>query len=334
VCAPTIRQGRASDIDAAAEAWTALGGETYLATFTIPHGIEDDPGELLQVLSRMWRQMRETREFRSWRDDSGVVGFIKAVEVPYGANGFHPHLHVLFFSKKRRMLPARLAESWRRRFDLEGFNYVPKVSFDIRKLTRSGIGIYLGKIHQGWGAGAELARADLKTSSLNPAQLLDLAYDEFRQLDPADSATGEVLPWDRNPDARWLPLWAALERGTKGVRWIEWGKGLRGCAAGWQMKAIIDGHVLDGKLLEVDEATDTEAASGAEADTVAASWHVPGPVWMAFRCSGQLGLLLQALISNDGERYGAWRIVSAPDPAWRPRSSPVRAPPSRQLEAV
>lgn len=327
VCAPTIRQARAADIDAAAEAWTALGHETYLATFTIPHGVEDDPGDLLAVLGRMWRQMREGQAFRNWRRDAAVEGFIKAVEITYGANGWHPHLHVLFFSKRRRMLPARLAELWRTRFELEGWSYVPKVSCDVRKLTRKGIGVYLGKINQGWGAGAELARADLKSRSLSPADLLDLAFEEFAGLDPASVTTGEVVPWDENPAARWLLRWAELERATKGLRWIEWGKGLRKRAGGWQMQAIVNGHQLEGKLLTVEEASDQEAARGVDADQVVASWHVPGPVWLRFRAAGQLGLLLQALISNDGERYGAWRVVSWIDPDWRPRSGPSRASP-------
>jgi hypothetical protein len=191
--------------------------------------------------------------------------------------------------------------------------------------------VYLGKIHQGWGAGAELARADLKSRSLTPADILDLAYEEYSTLDPASVTTGEVVPWVENPAADWVLRWAELERSTKALRWIEWGKGLRARAGAWQMQAIVAGHQLEGKLLAVQEATDQEAARGVDAEQVVASWHVPGHVWMRFRAAGQLGLLLQALISNDGERYGALRVVSWIDPEWRPRSGPARAPPAPLL---
>lgn len=330
-CAPVIRQRRAGDIEAAAEAWRLLGGETWLATFTIPHGVGDELGSLLDQLRGMWRALGSSTGYRNWRKDCAIEGVIKVVEVTYGANGWHPHLHVLFFGKRSRFDVRRLAELWRKRFDIEDLGYVPHVSFDARRLTGRGIGAYLGKVQSGWGAGAELARGDLKAGSLTPAELLDLAAAEYAELDPAAVTTGEVVPWRENPAARWLHLWEELERGSKNVRWIEWGKGLRARAGGWQMKAVVAGHELRCELLTVDEASDVEAARGADAEHVAASWHVPGHVWLRFRRAGQLGLLLQALISNDGERYGAWRIVCAVDPDWVPRAGPVRGPPAELI---
>lgn len=297
VCAPTIRARRAADIEGAHEANCLTGGQSWFATFTVPHGVGDSAGSTLALLRSMWRDMQQSSPFRSWREAVGLRGFVRSWEVTYGDNGFHWHLHVLFFTE-RSIDPERVAGLWRRQFERVGLggSYVPGVSFDVRRLKRNGIGSYIGKVNTAWGAGAELARADLKRRSVGPAQLLELAFHEWERL----TLTGEV---------RFQRLWEQLENAAKGLRWIEWSRGLRVAAGSWQLEAVIAGESLTQELLTPDEASDVEAAAGSDADEVVASWHVPASVWRRFRRIGELGVLLSALVSNDGERFGCWRVV-------------------------
>jgi hypothetical protein len=312
LCAPTIRSTRAADIEAAVEAWHLRGGEVWFLTLTIPHAAGDDLGDNLSQLRRMWRRMWNGKAGQALKQSMGRVGYVRAFEVTWTYdNGWHPHLHVLLFTKARRMEPRRVLGRWRSCFDAEGIGdrWVPYVSADLRKVTRRGAGAYLGKIHQEWGAGVELARSDVKRGvGLGGQQLLELA------------STGEV---------EWVDRWREWEHGTKALRWIEWSRGLRAKAGVWQLEAMVDGHELQATLLTKDEATDEEAASGPDADEVVASWHVPAPVWNRFRLAGMLGVLLGALVNNDGERYGCRRITPWLDPSWRPMALD-RGPPSSE----
>lgn len=315
VCAPVIRQKRSMDIDAAQEAWIARGGSTYFATFTVPHELGDSPAVVLDRLRTMWRKMQQATGFRSWKASVGFEGMIRAFEVTYGRNGWHWHLHVLLFVEGNKIEAPRLAACWRRQFERSGIGgqYVPKVSFDVRKLSRRGIGSYLGKVSVEWGAGAEMARQDMKRRSIGPAQMLELAHDEWTQL----TLTGDVT---------WQRRWEGLEKASKRLRWIEWGKGMRDRACVWQMEAIVAGHELQGVLLSKVEETDEEAAVGDDAEQVVASWHVPASVWRKFRRAGELGLLLAALVSNDGHRYGCWLVTPHVGPGYSVASDPRGSP--------
>lgn len=303
VCSPTIRSTRAADIEAAVEAWHALGGDVWFLTLTVPHGPDDWLGDTLTRIQTMWRQMTQGTGWRNLRRDGGVQGMVRAWEITWTeTGGWHPHIHVLIFANSRRLEPLRVIEQWRSRWDHNGFGdrWVPHVSADIRKVSRrsGGIAAYLGKVNMEWGAGLELARADAKVGrGLNAAQLLELA------------ATGEV---------EWVERWRDWERCTKGMRWIEWGRGLRDRAAGWQLQALAQGVELEGVPLLIPEKTDEEAASAEDADDVVASWHVPAEVWSAARARGQLGDLLEALVRDEGERWGCWRITPWVPPDWRP----------------
>jgi hypothetical protein len=309
VCAPVVRARRAADIDAAVEAWRALGNEVWFVTMTVPHGRRDPLGQVLDGLRSMWREAWQGSQGQKLKKAIGLDGFVRAFEVTYGKSGWHPHIHALLFTRGREFSPQRVINRWRSRFVAAGLGerWQAGVSVDVRKVTDANVGAYLGKVRQEWGAGVELARADLKRGKgLTPQQLLELA------------STGE---------ARWVTLWREWESFTKGLRWIEWSRGLRDRAASWQLDLTAMGVELRCDPLSVDEVSDEEAASADDAREVAASWHVPAEVWSSFRRAGKIGVLLTALVANDGERYGCFCVVPWRDPGWRPGA--LDSPPPR-----
>jgi len=52
---------------------------------------------LWELLSKGWGYMTAGRQWIQFKETFGLVGTIKAVEVTHGGNGWHPHIHVLFF---------------------------------------------------------------------------------------------------------------------------------------------------------------------------------------------------------------------------------------------
>jgi hypothetical protein len=64
-----------------------------LVTFTIAHGYADDWAEVVERLYQAFT-LFDKRMAKAYRK-AGCVGKLKALEAPIGANGLHPHLHVL-----------------------------------------------------------------------------------------------------------------------------------------------------------------------------------------------------------------------------------------------
>ena len=294
VCAPKVRSTRAADIESAVEAWHALGESVVFATFTVPHSRSDSLASVLANVREGWRHCVNSTVGRRVMSDEWVSGFIRSVEVTYGQNGWHAHIHALFFVPSDVLFTA-FVEPWQAYFKVKGWKFIPRVSCDVRIVSpgasSDGIGAYLGKLGQTWGAGLELARADLKRAkSVTPQQILELA------------ASG---------DKKYYMLWCEWEVATKGVRWIEWSRKLRAKAIGWQTAASARGHLLHQGLLDTEAASDVEAAAANHLGDVVAVVHVPKVVWQKWRNAGRLGELLQNLTGNQGAALGCWTISTA-----------------------
>lgn len=301
-CASTIRGARARDIEAAVEAAHAVGLQVWFLTLTVPHAAGDDLGSTLDRVRDYWRRMQQSRGTRALFGSMRVEGFVRAFEVTWSeANGWHPHLHVLIFTRAMYVRP--LVDCWRAVWDADGIGgqWVPRVSADVRRVRRgSGAASYLAKVDMRWGVGTEMARSDLKRGrGLTPPQLLELA------------ATGE---------ADCVRRWVDFERATYGLRWIEWSRGLRDRAAVWQMQATTVGVELQCVSLGVRELSDAEAAAAALREPVVQRFAVPAAVWSRARARGMLGVLLWSLVCGQTSGFEV-RTVPLDDP--EPSSLPL-----------
>jgi hypothetical protein len=214
VCSAIIRQRRAERIEAGAVSWTAQEGR-WLAflTLTVRHGQFDTLEALYAGLAAAWKSLRESR----WWRQLGWDGFWRSVEVTYGANGWHPHLHLLLFGHGEADLGAigrELAPRWRAAVEKVGLR--PTTLARGSRLQAVNVGgeslaQYLSKVldehGRPWSPAAELARADMKLGGkgLSPFQILELA---------------------RDGEKKWLARWYEYERVTRGRRCIESSRGL------------------------------------------------------------------------------------------------------------
>jgi hypothetical protein len=91
-------------------AHTAAGGYAYLATLTIPHYFGQSLAELLPAFdkarqrfqsSKGWKKVMDVAKDGEGGGTAGRVGSVTSMEVTYGgANGWHPHIHILIFCEK------------------------------------------------------------------------------------------------------------------------------------------------------------------------------------------------------------------------------------------
>ena len=97
VCAAKITERRRSELVSAVSTAKDMGLQVLLVTLTVPHGLGDDVRIILDKMQKAVRKLSSDKSGVLFRKSIGLVGTIKALEVTYGKNGFHPHLHFLYF---------------------------------------------------------------------------------------------------------------------------------------------------------------------------------------------------------------------------------------------
>lgn len=112
VCAQAIYTERAEELKTATKAWRARG-PTYvvlMVTTTVRHQRCDDLKWLRKGVANSWRAMWQGRRAKLLKAELGIVHSVRALEATEGSNGWHPHLHTLFFVKLRT--PPASDEVW------------------------------------------------------------------------------------------------------------------------------------------------------------------------------------------------------------------------------
>ena len=97
VCASRITEKRAQELFTAVNNWQQDSGFVALITFTLRHH-QDDPLEtLVDALRDAYRRFKAGAPWQRIQERYGWHGSVTALEVTFGENGWHPHLHVLGF---------------------------------------------------------------------------------------------------------------------------------------------------------------------------------------------------------------------------------------------
>jgi hypothetical protein len=223
VCAAKIRNTRADEISRGLGGHIAKGGGALFVTLTLPHQAGDALAKTVGLVSDGFRAINSGRAYKRDHDDFGILGHIRAFEVTHGANGWHPHLHVILAldkpvsRDKAAALEARWQDRWDRWLRSKGWPAsLVGVGVRVDRVRRDAqaMGAYLAKLQEGENAGKsignEAARADLKggrAGSRVPFEILaDFGCDAL-----ADD----------------LALWQEFQLATKGRSAIRWSKGLR-----------------------------------------------------------------------------------------------------------
>jgi len=242
VCAAKIAERRRVEVAAAIAAAKALGLQVWLLTLTIRHGAGDDLGEIADKMHRAYSHLFRGKAGTALRDSLGMVGTIRALEVTHGANGFHPHFHVLVFFDPSKSDPAawsKLPGIWIKRCMSAGLP-APDLIHGCRIDGGDHAGRYVAK--GVWGLESEITRGALKSGRDGSRTPFDLLRD-YRDGDKQAGA-----------------IWLAYREGMEGRRQLYWSNGLR-------------------KLLNQVELTDDEILRAKDDEASALLATITGPQW-------------------------------------------------------
>lgn len=219
VCAQRITNQRRKELSAALAAAKLRGWTPVLVTYTLQHRSSDLLAHTMDALQRSLRDFKSGKAWQTIKHEYGVQGGIKALEVTYGENGWHPHVHELMFldvPKDRLNVPALqnwLADRWLAMLARHGMSASYVHGLDVRTAD-SAIADYIAKWgkeprEQSWGAEHEIARAPNKKGhrdGLTPFQLLECVS---------------------GGDAKARVLFQEYARCMEGKRQLVWSPGLR-----------------------------------------------------------------------------------------------------------
>lgn len=183
LCASKIMARRAADLGAAVDKWHERGGRVYMITFTLRHQRGQTLAFLLQAMNDAQRDMRSSggwARLASWADLAGTVG---AREMTHGyRNGWHPHIHMLFFTRKSlskdalTVLEGKLFHAWARCLKKYGLDATKEYGIDIKEAD-SAVKDYVTKCAKTWSISQEMVSQLTKEGrrgNRSPQQLLML----------------------------------------------------------------------------------------------------------------------------------------------------------------
>lgn len=218
VCQAKILNRRAEDASTAAATWHDQGNTVLMITLTMPHDAGMRLAPLFDTVANGFRSVISGRAWIKTRDRLAIVGTIRSVEVTHGPNGWHPHLHVLVFTRGRLNaegiadLSGHVRAKWDRFITKAGYRQPDRLHGVVIQVCQSAAeaGAYIAKTQDGKGVGNEIARGDLKQGRNGHRTPLEI-LESFRW-------TGDVED---------LALWNRYELATKGRQRITWSRGLR-----------------------------------------------------------------------------------------------------------
>lgn len=218
VCSAVIRSRRSEEICQACRAAEANGWGVAMLTLTMSHHLGERLAEVWNAIQEAFSECSTGRKGGQYRAQWGIVGQIRAVEVTHGANGWHPHMHVLVFftTPLDDADMARWEADWRDRWKAalakQGRTCSDRHGVNVVAVGSEAAACYVAKVQDDDGGersvnvGAELARLDRKhgrgATSRTPLQIL---YD-FAETGDMDD----------------LKLWHEWERASKSRRAIRW----------------------------------------------------------------------------------------------------------------
>lgn len=217
-CAAKIATRRAAEIEQAVLNHLASGGHVHFMTLTVNHSIEDDLADLLKRFGKALRGLFTGGAHHDWRYATGYVGMIKALEVTWGtSNGWHPHVHILMFTKGFNCLADNLRLRWTKVTSRYGFEVDPTIGCRVDRVldaatASSSIAGYMAKSAD--GAGAEMSHGHTKNGR-----------DRFTPFDLARSGDEIIESRGRS----WMPAFLFVDyvEHFKGKRQHVWSRGLR-----------------------------------------------------------------------------------------------------------
>lgn len=212
VCAVKISERRRVDeVAPAMQSWESQGGQCLHLTLTHPHHKFNALADLLKGEQQAMRRFTGSRAISQLFQSIGFKGSIRAWEVTYGDNGFHPHFHLILFVSKADCLPlgileSRLYDLWANACRLAKLP-VPDRVHGVKLQDGSNAKTYVSK--GCWGLDREITKGHLKKSKNGRS--------------PMDLIRSYAFDGDKQAGA----LFVEYSKAFHGRRQLQWSPGLK-----------------------------------------------------------------------------------------------------------
>ncbi|GAH98956.1 unnamed protein product, partial [marine sediment metagenome] len=166
------------------------------------------------VVGKSWTRCISGGAWEKIKRELGIQGWCRALEVTHGANGWHPHLHVLLFLDQplpkalRDVLEAFFDKRWSDAVKAAGYRR-PSREHGVRLSDGKGAGAYVTKMTK-QGLSQEIGRPDTKKGRAGSRSILQIT-EQYRRFHLAC-------------DKRLIREWLAS---TRGVKQLTWSNGFR-----------------------------------------------------------------------------------------------------------
>ena len=239
VCASKVAEVRRRELAYAMVQHTAQGGHAYLMTFTFPHYMGQRLEDLMKPFDKARQSFQNSKGWKKVMGKEGTadrVGAVTSLEVTYGgANGWHPHLHMLVFCKKgafeegmpdeQGRLTSKAIEyfqgAWVAKLEKAGLvdgsnrQWADKYALDVRGGAKAAEYIAKWGHDEQWGLSRELTSSHAKTGKRDTWGTKD-HYTPFQLL-------GMSADGDGHATCAFREFVAAFE----GKRMLTWSPGLK-----------------------------------------------------------------------------------------------------------
>lgn len=236
VCSSKISERRRLELSKAFATHRESGGQLTMLTLTFSHSKKDKLADLILAFMKSLKRLQSGKRYAKLRERLGYIGTIRALEITYGENGWHPHVHLMIVHE-HMIDPANFNEIediyydlWSAACAFEGLETSRKhgVKLDDAKQAEAYIskwGELKGKeVQRTWTTEMEMTKANIKkgrAGSLTPFDFLRLVVEDG--------------------DLTYEPKYKEYAEATKGLRQLYWSPGLK-------------------KYFEIDDKTDEQVA--------------------------------------------------------------------------
>ena len=222
VCASKISERRRKELKTAFKAHLDAGGYCTMVTLTFAHSARDKLDDMLLALGKSMQNFSRGKRHDNFRKEIGLIGKIRAFEVTYGANGWHPHIHLLLMHSNEiepwdwSDLEDRLYSMWSAACAKNGLETSREHGLKMHDAAEAST--YVGKwgdlMDKRWGTDSEMTKANIKkgrAGSMTPFDMLrvviedgDLEYeDKYREYAKATKGKQQLV-WSPGLKAKYL----------------------------------------------------------------------------------------------------------------------------------
>lgn len=210
VCAAKISEKRKNELFKATTVHKQSKGHLAMLTLTIRHKHSDALETLLEAFNEATKNMMTRKQYHEIRQEMGIVGRVKALEVTHGRNGWHPHAHIVIFYENEtnlKKMQKRMYKLWNAACKKFGLSTTESYGIDLQGAEH--VQAYLSK-HGSWSIEQEMTKSHIKRGRESNMTPFDLLRDVLENDDDYSKA-----------------LFREYASAFKGKRQLHWSRGLK-----------------------------------------------------------------------------------------------------------